>query len=141
MKAAKILFLLVFVMAASSSFGQQLVFTFINPAFGGSPLNGSWLLQSAQVQSDYQQKNANGADGNSTSELDDFANNLNNQILYSLANAIIQKQFGDLNNGLKEGQYNVGKFRINIGSGSNGLTVTVFDNTTGNQTQVIIPNY
>ena len=141
MKAIKILLLGLLLLTAGQAFSQQLVYTFINPAFGGSPLNGSWLLQSAQVQSDYQQKNANNTGNGGASELDDFANNLNNQILYSLANAIIQKQFGNLNNGLKEGQYNVGKFRITIGSGSNGLNVTIFDNTTGNQTQVIIPNY
>lgn len=139
MKAIKICLLAIFCFATSHLFAQQFVFGFTNPSFGGNPLNASWLLQSAQAQSDYQQKNSNGNASNATS-LEDFATNLNNQILYSLANAIIQKQFGNTDK-LKEGLYNVGQFRINIGSGANGLIVTIFDNSTGNQTQITIPNY
>ncbi|WP_320053699.1 curli assembly protein CsgF [uncultured Acetobacteroides sp.] len=140
MKTLKVVLLLVFLSsAASSALAQQLTFSFINPSFGGSPLNASWLMQSAQVQSDYKQKEASTTD-KSDSELDEFAKNLNNQILYSLSNAIIQKQFGT-DNKLKEGVYNIGKYRINIGSGSGGVTVTIFDNSTGNQTQVTVPNY
>lgn len=137
MKTIKIFIVLLFVASAHLGYSQQFVFSFINPAFGGNPNNASWLLQSAQAQSDYQQKNNNASTTATT--LDDFATNLNNQILYSLANAIVQKQFGT-NSNLKNGEYNVGQFRITIGSGSSGLTVTIFDNSTGNQTQVLIPN-
>lgn len=140
MKTLKVVLLLVFLSWAGSALAQQMTFSFVNPSFGGSPLNASWLMQSAQVQSDYKQKEASATE-KSDSELDEFAKNLNNQVLYSLANAIIQKQFGSLNNGLKEGLYNIGKFRINIGNGAGGVTVTIFDNTNGNQTQVTIPNY
>lgn len=139
MKAIRICLIAIFCITSSDLFAQQLVFGFTNPSFGGNPLNASWLLQSAQAQSDYQQRNDN-ANGSNATSLEDFATNLNNQILYSLANAIIQKQFGNTDK-LKEGLYNVGQFRINIGSGSNGLIVTIFDNSTGNQTQITIPNY
>ena len=30
----------------------ELVYTPVNPSFGGSPLNGAWLLGSAQAQND-----------------------------------------------------------------------------------------
>jgi curli production assembly/transport component CsgF len=139
MKALKVVLLLVFLSSAGSVLAQQLTFSFVNPSFGGNPLNASWLLQSAQVQSDYKQKES-ATTSSSDSELDEFAKNLNNQILYSLSNAIIQKQFGT-DNKLKEGVYNIGKYRINIGSGTGGVTVTIFDNSTGNQTQVTVPNY
>lgn len=141
MKALRVVLLLAILSWTGSAFGQQLTFSFVNPSFGGNPMNASWLLQSAQVQSDYKQKeNADASD--QKTDIQEFADNLNNQVLYSLANAIIQKQFGGLENGLKEGQYNIGKFRINIGTGSGGgVTVTIFDNSNGNQTQVIIPNY
>ncbi|WP_323018488.1 curli assembly protein CsgF [Castellaniella sp.] len=45
--------------AASSAFiappalAGQLTYTPVNPSFGGSPLNGSFLLQSAQTQKRY----------------------------------------------------------------------------------------
>lgn len=138
MKVLKTGLVLGMLLISSTLFGQQLVFSFINPAFGGNPNNASWLLQSAQIQSDYQQKST---DTNSqATSLDDFATQLNNQILYSLANAIIQKQFGTENSSLKTGQYNVGQFRITIGNGGSGLIVNIFDSSTGNQTQITIPN-
>lgn len=140
MKTLKIVLLTTIFLWAGSALAQQLTYSFTNPSFGGSPLNGSWLLQSAQVQSDYKQKDKSST-ATAQSELDEFAKNLNNQILYTLANNIIQKQFGSLDGGLKNGQYSVGKYRINIGTGPGGLTVTIFDNTNGNQTQVTIPNY
>jgi curli production assembly/transport component CsgF len=31
----------------------ELVYTPINPSFGGNPLNGTWLLNNAQAQNDY----------------------------------------------------------------------------------------
>ena len=139
MKALRVVLLLVFISWTGSALSQQLTFSFVNPSFGGSPLNASWLMQSAQVQSDYKQKETSATE-KSQSDLDDFASNLNNQILYSLSNAIIQKQFGKEGK-LKEGVYNIGKYRINIGSGAGGVTVTIYDNSNGNQTQVTVPNY
>ena len=31
----------------------ELVYTPINPSFGGNPLNGTWLLNNAQAQNDF----------------------------------------------------------------------------------------
>ena len=31
----------------------ELVYTPVNPSFGGNPLNGTWLLNNAQAQNDY----------------------------------------------------------------------------------------
>ncbi|MDX1372955.1 MAG: curli assembly protein CsgF, partial [Nitrososphaeraceae archaeon] len=39
-----------FFLLANDTFAQQLVYTPVNPSFGGSPLNGSWLISSAQLQ-------------------------------------------------------------------------------------------
>ena len=31
----------------------ELVYTPVNPSFGGNPLNGTWLLNNAQAQNDH----------------------------------------------------------------------------------------
>ncbi|MBO9172249.1 curli assembly protein CsgF [Rhizobium sp. L245/93] len=36
--------------AAASAYASQLVYTPVNPTFGGSPQNGSWLLSQASAQ-------------------------------------------------------------------------------------------
>ena len=36
--------------AAASAYASQLVYTPVNPSFGGSPQNGSWLLSQASAQ-------------------------------------------------------------------------------------------
>ena len=46
-------------------FSQQLTYTPINPSFGGSPLNGSWMLGEAQAQNGF---TAGGASGVSISK-------------------------------------------------------------------------
>ena len=42
----------------SLSEASEMVFTFINPAFGGNPLNGQWLLNSAQAQNTFKEKSS-----------------------------------------------------------------------------------
>ena len=36
----------------------ELVYTPVNPAFGGNPLNGSWMLNNAQAQNDHTSSSA-----------------------------------------------------------------------------------
>ena len=39
--------------SACAAQATELVYTPVNPAFGGNPLNGTWLLNNAQAQNDY----------------------------------------------------------------------------------------
>jgi|APDOM4702015248_1054824.scaffolds.fasta_scaffold16872_2 curli production assembly/transport component CsgF len=121
----------------SNAYAQDFTFTFTNPSFGGNAMNGSYLLQSAQAQSEYKEKIDLSSEN---SQLEDFATNLNNQILYRLADAIVQQQFG-LNSSVKDGDYQVGKYKINIGRGSNGVNITIFDTSNSNQTIIQVPYY
>ncbi|MEO0557646.1 MAG: curli assembly protein CsgF, partial [Bacteroidota bacterium] len=52
---------------SSSASAQQFIYTPKNPAFGGSPLNYSWMLSSAQAQNDL------GEDGSSAFTRDPLA--------------------------------------------------------------------
>ena len=118
---------------------QDFVFKFNNPMFGGGDtFMYQQLLSSAQAQNLYQDE-GDDFDPFSSDPLDDFAEDLNRQILSQLSREIISDQFGD--QGLQEGTYVLGNYQIEIGNTSQGLSVTILDQSTGNQTNIIIPYF
>ena len=80
---------------AGVSYGQQLVYTPVNPSFGGSPFNASWLLSEAQAQNSFSAPASTPYNPYSTNPLDDFKNTLNRQILSQLSSELISKTFGE----------------------------------------------
>lgn len=122
----------VFVMA------QDLVYTPIDPAFGGNPYNYSWLLSSANAQNVHQGSSTSSLYSNNP--LDNFTQSLQNQILSELAQQIVLKKFGNLNLSQK-GKYDLGNYIINIVPGLSGININVFDKSSGNQSTITIPKY
>ncbi len=123
--------------AAAAPAAQQLVYQPTNPAFGGSPLNYSWLLSSAQAQNDFQDQSA--ANRFNRSPLSDFNNTLQRQILNQLSRELITTRFGDLN--LAEpGTFDFGDFTLEVVPGLDGVTIRIFNILTGEETTVTIPN-
>ncbi len=118
-------------------FSQDLVYKPKNPAFGGDTFNYNWLLSSAESQNKIQDEGAN-RDRVERSEIESFAENLNNQLLSSLSRSLFSEQIG--NDGLSEGTYSFGSLTVEIYQSNSGLVVDILDTTTGEQTQVIIPN-
>ncbi len=45
----------------TSAFATELVYTPVNPSFGGSPLNGSWMLGQAQAQNRFTDSRGRGS--------------------------------------------------------------------------------
>lgn len=132
-----LLLLLIFAAAGSELKAQDFAYQPKNPAFGGSYLNYSWMLSSAQAQNKIEDPTQ--ARGMGRDPLEDFQNNLNRQILNQLSRRIIDSQFGE--EGLEDGQYNLGSYQINIGSDDGGVNVEIYDSSTGNTTSVIIPYF
>jgi curli production assembly/transport component CsgF len=112
---------------------QQLVYTPINPSFGGSPLNGNWLLSYAQLQDLTTDPSAQTEDD----PLAAFEDNLNRSILNQISRQITESLFGET--GLTEGQFEFGDFQINITETLDGLNISIFDIITGNETTIFIP--
>ncbi|GAB5472219.1 MAG: curli assembly protein CsgF [Maribacter sp.] len=128
-------YLIVFAILCSSyGFGQQLVYTPVNPAFGGNTFNYQWLLSSAQAQNSFTDPNSSDED---QTELERFQENLNNQLLSSLSRNVFSSQLGDE---LKEGSFNVGDLALEIFETGEGLVINILDTATGEQTQIIVPN-
>ena len=108
----------------------ELVYKPINPAFGGNPYNYSWLLESATIQSQYDED-----------PLDDFNDTLNRRILNTLASRIVDAAFGSYGDDLQQGSYQFGDYNINISTAGGGITVDIYDMGSGGSTTVSVPYY
>lgn len=124
-------------LCAKSSFSQDFVYTPRNPAFGGSYVNYTWMLSSAQAQNDIEAPKDDSYGSKDTDPLSDFQDNLNRQILNQLSYQLVRDQFGE--NGMEEGQYTMGDYEINVLETAEGISVTIYDVSTGAQTEVIVP--
>ncbi len=114
---------------------QELVYQPINPSFGGSPLNGNWLLTSAQLQDDTVDPAL--AD-QSQDPFADFQENLNRSILSQLSRTLTDQIFGESGE-LQEGLFQLGDFSFQILETIDGVQITIFDLLTGNETIILVP--
>ena len=126
------------IVAAGSLFyrpsaATELVYYPINPSFGGSPLNGPVLLNSAQAQNKYTDPSASSARSALATKtpLQQFNETLERSILNRLASnasaAISGPGFG-----LQPGSVETGNFIIDIVDlGGGQLRITTTDKTTG----------
>ena len=131
MKNLTLLFTLLF---SVYGFGQQMVYKPINPAFGGDTFNYQWLMSSAEAQNGFTDPNL--ADDEQT-ELEQFQDNLNRQLLSSLSRSVFDSQLGDE---LQEGTFTVGDLALEIFETAEGLVINILDTVTGEQTQIVVPN-
>ena len=115
---------------------QQLTYQPTNPAFGGVSLNYSWLLSSAQAQSNFQDQSA--ANRFNRSPLADFQNSLQRQILNQLSRELITNRFGDLDLS-QPGTFDFGDFTVEIVPGLDGVSIRIFNLLTGEETTVTVP--
>ena len=123
-----------------SAGATEIVYTPVNPSFGGNPLNGSFLLNSAQVQDNY--KDPASKDLNTQkSDLEQFNELLQRSILNRIASTVTG-QLVDQNGNLVPGNFDAGDFSVAIASTNiaGQLQVTVTDKITGQVTQFTVNN-
>lgn len=108
----------------------ELVYTPLNPSFGGSPLYGNTFLNSAQATSKHKERDPFSESALDQSPLQQFNETLERSILSQLASSATSRI---LTNGqLSPGTVETGNFRINVIDSGNGmLTVTTIDKVTG----------
>lgn len=135
MKKRKLLFTLSLLFFSVSLFSQTITYKPISPFFGGNnPFAYQQILASANAQNDFQESNG---DLDQQSDLDNFTESLNRQLLNSLSNDLFQEQFGD--EGLTEGTFVFGSLAVEVTPTNGGLLVNILNTETGEQTQIIIP--
>ena len=104
------------------AFATDLVYAPINPAFGGSPLNGSHLLATAQAQNPYRAP--------TNSSLQNFNNSLQQAILNRLSNLTLATLFGT-GSKLLPGTYDTAAYTITVVDNAGVLTITTTEKKTG----------
>ncbi|GGP50019.1 curli production assembly protein CsgF [Shewanella algicola] len=102
-------------------FATELVYTPVNPSFGGSYLNGSYLLSNAAAQNKYQ----GGSSYVAPTALDRLASSLQSRLMSQL--------FNDAANGA-EGYLKTDDFEINVVNEDGSLLVHITDLLTGETT-------
>lgn len=72
-------------------YADELIYTPINPSFGGSPLNGNWMLSNAQAQDTFEDPASESADVSGESELDNFNSTLERVALSRIASQLVSQ--------------------------------------------------
>jgi len=118
----------------------ELVWTPVNPSFGGNPLNGTFLLNQAEMQNHFPEE-VDSLYGDS-STIDDFEESLTRRILTQLANQIVDSAFGGSDTDLGSGTYEFGSYIVEIDAvEGSSINVTIVDSITGESTSVEVPYY
>lgn len=114
---------------------SELVYVPFNPSFGGNPLNGTVLLNSAQATKRHEEdRTASGSTLLSKSPLQSFNESLERAILSRLASAATSEIFND-QGALQPGTVETANFTIVISDLGNGaLMITTTDRVTGAST-------
>ncbi len=136
------LFLALVLFSSGKVYGQQLIYTPVNPSFGGSPLNGSWLQSQAQAEKAFSapaSPSASSLYGTGSSALSNFQSTLDNAVLSELSQKIVSQIFSQ--NSLTAGHYQFGNYIVNINPGSDGIHINIQDKLNGGSTSVIVPYY
>jgi curli production assembly/transport component CsgF len=111
----------------------EMVYTPVNPAFGGSPLNGSVLLNAAQSQNKTKDPDDLSSKFKEKSPLEQFNDNLQRSVLSQLASAATSSVMS--NGKLIPGTVQTGDFKIVIADMGGGmLQITTTDKITGAST-------
>ncbi len=109
---------------------SELVYTPVNPNFGGSPLNGSFLLNQAQAQNDFEDDDLSGSSFETPSDLDRFVSSLQSRLIGQL--------LADIGDG-NTGSLTTDQFSIAVNDdGAGGLEVLVTDLLTGDTTTIAV---
>ena len=120
-------------MSAANISAQELVYTPVNPSFGGYPFNSANLLGIANAQNDFEAP----ADEDQDSQADLFLRQLQSRLLSGLAGQVTEAIFGD--NPQESGLIQFGGQTIEFVRGLDNVTITIFDADTGQTTEIIIP--
>ncbi|AYV24917.1 curli assembly protein CsgF [Vibrio mediterranei] len=120
---------LIGILGSPLALASELVYTPVNPTFGGNPLNSTILINHANAINDYQDPNASSFDFEEESALDRLAS--------SLESRLISQLLADIGNG-NTGQLETDDFFLNVVDDSGTLLVQIVDKATGESTEISV---
>ena len=123
----------VFAAGSSGASAQDMVYTPINPSFGGNPFNSQHLLGIANAQNKYKDPDAT----SSGSQADIFARQLQSRLLSALSSQITDAIFGE--NAQEHGTVDFGGQTIEWNRDLDQVTLTITNDDTGEITTIVVP--
>ena len=125
-----------FLMPGRPAIATELIYTPINPSFGGSPLNGAFLLNQATLQNKFKEERLI---REPKTALERFTEQLEYSVFSRMANRIVNAAFGE--DTLQPGEYIFGNYNMSVTTDASGITTVITEISTGNTTTVQIPYY
>lgn len=131
-------------LSAGPALAGNLIYQPVNPAFGGSPLNGGWLQSGAAAQNIPQAReqrlnqlfsSQTGRGGQGLTQGQIFAQQLQSQLFSSLANQITRAIFGE--NAQPNGSFEFQGTTINFSREGPNVRIVINDGQTINT--VVVP--
>ncbi|HEY9021934.1 MAG TPA: curli assembly protein CsgF [Paracoccaceae bacterium] len=143
--AGRTLMVATFCTAAQMTLAQDLVYTPINPSFGGSPLNSSHLLSTANAQRTATARDANdddalggaGLDTPGSSNADLFVRQLEGRLLSALASQVTDAIFGE--NPQEGGLVTFGTTTVEFQRTLDSIRLVIIDSLDGTVTEIVVP--
>ncbi|WP_198385001.1 curli assembly protein CsgF [Roseomonas sp. KE2513] len=130
---------------AEPSIARDLVYQPVNPAFGGSPLNGPFILgqasannsrflESPQAKQQRQQQQALGLSNDPAAQ---FSRQITSALLSQIASTIGQQILGE--NARNSGTFSVGGTSVNFNRIGGQIVVDINEGASGGRTQITLP--
>ena len=139
-------------MLAQQASASELVYQPINPAFGGNPFNGPFLLETATLQNGHE-PNDKGTGGSGLtglsglSDQDQFVRILQSRLLSDMASKVAATKargtradaiFGE--SAQDSGEFRYGSQVVSFSRGLDTISIDIFNETTGERTQISVPS-
>ena len=134
------------VVVSSSVSAQDLVYTPVNPSFGGNPLNSSHLLSIANAQRQATARDARSTDptnggtdpGTGTTNADLFVRQLEGRLLSALAGQVTAAIFGDTPQ--SSGLVTFGTTTVEFDRSLTEIRLLITNSLDGTVTEIVVPH-
>jgi curli production assembly/transport component CsgF len=123
--------------AASAAAASELLYTPVNPTFGGSPLNSTQLMSEAAAQKPSAPVKTSKQTQQSTAQ--QFIQMLQSQLYASLANSVANAITGQ--NAQEAGTIKLNSMQLTWNTANGQTSIVMTDFATGQVTEITVPQY
>nr|WP_294543451.1 curli assembly protein CsgF [uncultured Rhodopila sp.] len=122
---------------APAARASELTYTPVNPSFGGSPLNGSYVLGLATANNFLFQQKKTTTSPTSSTAVTQFQNVITSALLSEIASTVAQEIIGP--NAKNSGTFNINGQIIKFNTAGGEINIGITDAASGATTQIQIP--
>jgi len=119
-----------------NSIASTLIYQPVNPSFGGNPLNGPFLLRSAELQDDHKPPSS-GSRSSPNTAAERLKSRLDSVIASQLASSILKNVIDDDGN-LSAGSVETDSFTVSVTEIGNSFIINLDDKVTGESSEITI---